>query len=171
MQTEVPFSEALESRFPEQVAIIIARDSTGKYNPMTAGWLMPASLEPPMFAVSVAKSRHTAGAIQSAKCFTIAFPSEIQADMAKLFGTASGRDMDKLQAAGTRTEKARHIDSLLLADAVANFECELAAAHETGDHVVFIGRVVASYLTGSPATRLYTLLRTQHMGGFRQPAS
>jgi flavin reductase (DIM6/NTAB) family NADH-FMN oxidoreductase RutF len=101
--------------------------------------------------------------------FTLAFPSEAQAGAARLFGSRSGRDMDKLKAAANiRTERAKEIDSLLLTDAVANFECKVIREIETGDHVIFVGRVLHAYETSSPLNRLYTLVKSLHMGGMTQ---
>jgi flavin reductase (DIM6/NTAB) family NADH-FMN oxidoreductase RutF len=168
MQKEVPFPVALDSRYPEQVVVCIAKDAQGKYNPITLGWVMPTSIKPPMFAISVGKTRYTTEAIRHSREFVLAFPSELQADQAKLFGTKTGRSVDKLAMTGAAVEPAAQIDGRLLSDAVANFECKLVGETETGDHIVFIGEVVCSYITDRPTDRLYTLVRSLHMGGLRQ---
>jgi flavin reductase (DIM6/NTAB) family NADH-FMN oxidoreductase RutF len=66
-----------------------------------------------------------------------------------------------------RHEKpATTIDCVLLADAVANFECRLESELETGDHVLFVGRVVASHVSeSSELRRLYTVDEDFEMGG------
>jgi len=168
MQKEVPFPVAIDSRYPEQVAICIARDPQGKYNPMTMGWMMPTSYKPPMLAISVGKTRYTCEAIRHSKAFVIAFPSEVQAEQAKLFGTKTGRTVDKLAMSGAAVEPARLIDCRLLSDAVANFECKLVSETESGDHMIFVGEVVCSHITDRPTDRLYTLVKSMHMGGLRQ---
>jgi flavin reductase (DIM6/NTAB) family NADH-FMN oxidoreductase RutF len=54
---------------------------------------------------------------------------------------------------------------VILADAVANFECELESETEAGDHVIFVSRVVASHMNNdAPPRRLYALGNEQ-MGG------
>jgi flavin reductase (DIM6/NTAB) family NADH-FMN oxidoreductase RutF len=74
------------------------------------------------------------------------------------FGTRSGRDLDKLAARGAETQPATKIDSVLLSAAVANFECALESELETGDHVIFVGRVVAAHMNEDPSvSRLYNL--------------
>jgi flavin reductase (DIM6/NTAB) family NADH-FMN oxidoreductase RutF len=73
------------------------------------------------------------------------------------FGTNSGRDVDKIKQTGTKTEPAKAIDSVLLSDAVANFECQLEAEITTGDHIIFVGRIVASHVNTEPKKRLYTV--------------
>ena len=47
------------------------------------------------------------------------------ADATLFFGSKSGRDIDKFAGFDCKTEPAKVIDSVLLADAVANFECTL----------------------------------------------
>lgn len=168
MQKEVPYALAIESRFPEQIAIAIARDPQGKYNPITLGWVMPTSLRPPMIALSVGQDRWSAEAIRQSREFVLAYPSETQAEAAKYFGSHSGRDSDKLATVRCETERAHKIDSRLLTDAVANFECRLVNQMTTGDHVIFVGEVICSHVNANPANRLFTLIKTQHMGGFRQ---
>ena len=64
--------------------------------------------------------------------------------------------MDKLVAHGTATQPATKIDCVLLSDAVANFECVLEGEVVTGDHAVFVGRVVAAHVNEDiEARRLY----------------
>ena len=54
----------------------------------------------------------------------------------------------------------------VLADAVANFECKMESELETGDHVLFVGRVVASHVNDTgELRRLYTIGENFQMGG------
>lgn len=168
MQKEVPYSIAIESRYPEQIAILIARDPQGKFNPMTIGWVMPTSTNPPMMAVAVGAERWTAEAIKKSREFVVAYASETQAEVAKYYGTRSGRNSDKLATVRCETDRAHKIDGRLLTDAVANFECRLVNQVATGDHIIFVGEVVCAHVHASPANRLFTLIRSQHMGGFHQ---
>jgi len=166
MQVETTYEQAITRKYPEQIVIAIARDASGKHNPITLGWTMITSHTPPMMAISVAHQRHSLAAIRRAREFVISFPSSAMADDALFFGTKSGRDMDKLAARGTPTQPATRIDSVLLADAVANFECVLEGELETGDHVIFAGRVVAAHVNqDANARRLYTLDSGYKMGG------
>ena len=165
MQRQVDYFQAVSSKYPEQIVIGIARDSRGKHNPITLGWTMIVSHEPPMMAVAIGKSRYSLQAFRHAREFVIAFPSEHQQEEALLFGTKSGRDMDKLAATDCSLVSASEIGSVLLDDAVANFECKLTTEVETGDHVVFVGEVVCSHLNDKPLNRLYTVGQGYRMAG------
>lgn len=157
MQREASYSEAVNSKYPEQIVIAIAKDAKGKPNPITLGWTMIVSGEPPMMAISIGKGKWSEQAVRAAGEFVIAFPSEHQRDETMLFGTRSGRDIDKLAEAGAKTQPAKVIDGVLLAEAVANFECKLVGEMETGDHTVFVGEVVQAHLNEGALNRLYTV--------------
>ena len=139
MQKQTEYSEAIKTKYPEQVVIAIARDKNGKANPITLGWTMIVSGTPPMMAIAVAATHYSIETIRSSKCFTIAFPSSDMADAALFFGTKSGRDIDKLAQFDCKTAPAGSIDSVLLSDAVANFECVLESETLAGDHIIFVG--------------------------------
>jgi len=157
MQKHVEYSDAVKTKYPEQVVIAIAKDRNGKANPVTLGWTMIASGNPAMMAIAVAKTHYSVEAITHSRCFTIAFPSSEMADAALFFGSRSGRKVDKFAEFDCQTEPAREIDSVLLTDAVANFECTLESQVPAGDHMIFIGTVVCSHMNTEPRKRLYTV--------------
>jgi len=164
MQKQVKYDQAIKTKYPEQVVIAIAKDKNGKANPVTLGWTMIVSGEPPMMAISVYKGHYSVKTIRHSKCFTIAFPSSEMADATLFFGSKSGRDTDKFAEFDCQTEPAKKIDSVLLADAVANFECVLESQKAVGDHIVFFGRIVASHVNTKRKKRLYTIAPGHKMG-------
>jgi flavin reductase (DIM6/NTAB) family NADH-FMN oxidoreductase RutF len=167
MQKQVEYSDAITTKYPEQVVIAIARDKNGKANPVTLGWTMIVSGTPAMMAIAVAKKHYSIEAITHSKCFTIAFPSSLMADAALFFGSKSGRNADKFAEFECETEPAEKIDSILLTDAVANFECMLESQVSTGDHITFIGRIVCSHVNTEPKKRLYNLGAGHQLGSVR----
>ena len=164
MQKQVEYSEAVKTKYPEQVVIAIAKDKNGKANPVTLGWTMIVSGNPPMMAIAVAKKHYSIQAISHSQCFTISYPSAEMADAALFFGSKSGRDIDKLAEFDCKTEPAQKIDSVLLSDAVANFECKLDSQLPTGDHIIFIGEIVCSHRNIEPKKRLYTTAPGHKLG-------
>jgi len=156
MQNEVPYSQAVAMKYPEQIVIGIAKDSAGKCNPITLGWTTITSGDPPMMAVSIGLTRYSMDVFREASEFVLAMPSEHQAAEVLLFGSRSGRNCDKFAEADSKLQPAREVDCVLLADAVANFECRKVAELRTGDHVVFIGEVICSHVNPDNPNRLYT---------------
>jgi len=165
MQKQVDYSEAVKTKYPEQVVIAIAKDESGKANPVTLGWTMIASGQPPMMAIALAAKHYTVQAIRHSRCFTIIYPSAEQADAAMFFGTHSGRDTNKLAQFECGTAKCAKIDSVLLSDAVANFECILESQTPAGDHIIFVGKIVAAYRNIENKKRLYTIGPGHKLGG------
>ena len=157
MQKQVEYSDAIKTKYPEQVVIAIAKDRSGKANPITLGWTMIVSGTPPMMAIAVAKTHYSIEAITHSRSFTIAFPSSEMADAALFFGSKSGRNVDKFAEFDCKTEPAKAIDSLLLSDAVANFECTLESQVPAGDHIIFVGEVVSAHINTEAKKRLYTI--------------
>ncbi len=165
MQKQVAYSKAIPTKYPEQVVVAISKAESGICNPITLGWTMIVSHEPPMMAIAVAHKRYSLEAIRHAGEFVIAFPSEHQEEEVMLFGTKSGRDLDKLSTAQTKTQPASGIGCVLMTEAVANFECKLVNELITGDHVVLVGEIVASHVNEQDLNRIYTVGAGYKMGG------
>jgi flavin reductase (DIM6/NTAB) family NADH-FMN oxidoreductase RutF len=167
MQKQVSFEKAVKTKYPEQVVIAIAKDKAGKANPVTLGWTMISSYEPAMMAIGVYKGHYSVKCIRHSKCFTIVYPSVDMAKAALFFGSHSGRNTDKLKEFKCKTAPAKKIDSVLLTDAVANFECRLVKQIPTGDHITFFGEIVCSHINKKPKKRLYTLGADHKLGSVK----
>ena len=166
MQIQAPFSEARVAKYPEPVHIVIVKTAEGRYNPMSASWVMFTSIEPPMLAVSVGFQRYTWELIKERGEFVISIPSESMSAEVTFFGSNSGRDLDKLAELGTPTQPTTIIDGVILSEASANFECRVTGSLVTGDHMIFAGEIVASHINKSLKSRLYVLERMK-FGGVR----
>ncbi len=117
-----------------------------------------------MMAIAVASKHYSIETIRHSKSFTIVYPSSEMSDAALFFGSRSGRDVDKFAEFDCTTEPAKAIDSVLLADAVANFECTLESETEAGDHIIFVGKVVSSHVNTETKKRLYTIAPGHKLG-------
>ena len=164
MQKQTEYAQAIKTKYPEQVVIAVARDKAGRANPITLGWTMIVSGQPAMMAIAVANTHYSIETIRHSRCFTIAFPSSDMADAALFFGSKSGRDIDKFAEFDCKTEPAKSIDLVLLSDAVANFECTLESETVAGDHIIFVGKIVASHINTEPKKRLYTIAPGHKLG-------
>lgn len=164
MQKHTKYEQAVRTKYPEQIVIAIAKDKKGKPNPVTLGWTMIASYQPPMMAIAVAKSHYSTKAIRHSRCFTISYPSAEMAEAALFFGSVSGRDTDKFAEFPCKNKPAKKIDSVILTDAVANFECKLEGQMQAGDHIIFVGRIIACHVNTKPKKRLYSIGPNQKVG-------
>jgi flavin reductase (DIM6/NTAB) family NADH-FMN oxidoreductase RutF len=160
-------STALSRKYPEQVVIVIAKDLKGIPNPITLGWAMVASHEPPMLAFAVGTGRYSCDGIRRSREFVVALPSKEMAKDALFYGTRSGRDVEKIKACGTVTEPCRKISGVIFTNAVANFECRLTGEMPAGDHVIFTGEIPHAWVNSDKKERLFTIGSGYKMGWVR----
>lgn len=105
----------------------------------TAAWVMQASFDPLLLALSINSTNASYELLHASGGFTVNVLKQGQLDLARRFGTRSGRDEDKL--AGIRWRPGRS-GAPILEQALAYFDCELAGRHRAGDHELVLGRVV-----------------------------
>ena len=143
---QIPIKEAFYAFKPENCVFVISIDKNNKPSGMVAGWEMKCSTNPPLFAVSLSKKRNTHKLIEQSKEFVIAVPNKSLEKELLLFGSESGKDVDKFKESKIKTIKSKFIKTPLLKDATINFECKLVKKVNVGDHILFVGEVLASYL-------------------------
>ena len=113
---------------------------------ITLAWHMPASFNPELYAISIGKTRFSHKLISDSKVFVINFiPYELK-KQALFCGTRSGEHIDKFKEAGLTKEEAEKIDCPRIKEAIAYHECEAINQIDTGDHTIFIGKIVNSEL-------------------------
>ena len=135
---------------PERVVLVTVREEDGPGNIITLGWKMRTSFAPPMLAVSVGKNRYTHRLIEKEKEFVLAFPGESLAEAVLFCGTHSGQEVNKFKEAGLTALPASVVRAPLIEECVANFECRVIGKLGTGDHTIFAGEVLASWLNDNP---------------------
>ena len=143
---KISIKESFDKFKPESCVFVISVDKNGKPSGMIAGWNMKCSGEPPLFAVSLSKKGYTHKLIRKSREFVIAVPNKEQEEALVLFGSTHGNEVDKFAETRIETEKAEFIKSPLLKNATVNFECELFKEVDSGDHFIFIGKILASYI-------------------------
>ena len=129
----------------------------------TAAWITQASFEPLLLALSVNRENASYPIMRAGRSFTVNVLRKGQLDLARGFGTRSGRDQDKL--AGVPWHAGR-LGAPILDDALAYFECELAATLPAGDHELVLGRVIDGRIL-APGAAPMTYAETGEMDGSR----
>jgi len=143
---EVKPSEAFSKLRPESVVFVISVDKNRRPSGMIAGWFMKCSSSPPMLAVTLSKSGYTHRLIKESKEFVIAVPNKELEKELLYFGETHGDEVDKFKETGIEIEKSKFVKCPLIKNATINFECKLEKEVDTGDHIIFIGRVLTSYM-------------------------
>lgn len=127
----------------------------------TAAWVMQASFEPLMLAVSINPDNASYEILHASGWFTVNVLKRGQLELARRLGTKSGRDEDKLEGIPVRPGRA---GVPILADALAYFECELMGRSRAGDHELVLGRVADGRILDKSAAPL-TYAETGDMDG------
>jgi flavin reductase (DIM6/NTAB) family NADH-FMN oxidoreductase RutF len=154
MLKEVSASQALKHKYPEWIDLVVSRGTDGGVNVMPVGWSTIASGTPLLYAVAINARHHTTRLIHETREFVVAAPSAAMAEATLYCGTHSGREGDKIWPAGLQLVPASVVQVPLLGGALYNLECALHGAFETGDHVLFVGEVVAAHLDEEAGPRL-----------------
>lgn len=105
----------------------------------TAAWVMQASFDPLLLALSVNPRNASYSLIHGSGAFTVNVLKQGQLELARRFGTESGKERDKLD--GVRWQPG-HGGAPILDEALAYFDCRLTGSLHAGDHEVMLGRVV-----------------------------
>ena len=113
-------------------------------NAMPVAWSMPVSVDPPLIAVAVHASRHTHDMITFGEEFALNFPSKVILNHTQWLGMASGVQGDKLESSRLPYFRAKSIEAPLLEGCIGWIECTIYDSYKTGDHTLFIGRVMAA---------------------------
>lgn len=166
MQTKSDTAKALARKYPEAVVIVTTRTPEGLPNAMAVGWVMPASGEPAMLALGIDDESWTYEVIRQTRQFVVAFPSEAMAKETLHVGSHSGRGRDKLAECGLKTQSATVVQAPLIADAVANFECELVTIVKPGDCPIVVGNILAAHVNEkADIRRLYAVAPDHVLAG------
>ncbi|MDJ1009250.1 MAG: flavin reductase family protein [Paracoccaceae bacterium] len=137
--------------FATGVTIVTTR-AEGRDHGMTANAFMSISLDPPLIAVSIAKTAKMLALIETSGRFAVSVLAAGTEELAMHF---AGRPSEAL------SDPLRDLDGLPVARAAAAvFATDVAQAVEAGDHVIFIGAVRA--LETAPDTQPLTF----HKGRF-----
>lgn len=110
-----------------------------KRDAFTAAWVMQTSFDPLLLALSINPGNASYPLLHARGGFTVNILKEGQLDLARQFGTRSGRDEDKL--AGIPWRPGRSGGPILEA-ALAYFDCKLAGHLRAGDHELVLGQVI-----------------------------
>jgi flavin reductase (DIM6/NTAB) family NADH-FMN oxidoreductase RutF len=135
-----------------QGVYVVAVAANDRRDGFTAAWVMQVSFDPLLLALSVNPDNASYELLHEGGGFTVNVLKQEQLDLARRFGTRSGRSEDKLQ--GVRWTPGR-TGAPILQEGLAYFDCELIGRHRAGDHELVLGRVVDGKIldpTGTPLT-------------------
>lgn len=127
-------------------AVLVSCKGTGeddRPNAVTVAWAGTVNSDPPMVSVSVRKSRFSHHLIDESGEFVVNLVDAANVKALDYCGVRSGKDEDKLTAAGLHPVQAEGMTyAPALAECPAYLSCKVRHKLELGSHDMFIGEVV-----------------------------
>lgn len=139
---------------PERLAFATSVDSSGEAQVTTVGWFTRASFRPPTLALAVSRERRLYRCIQESNEFVLAIPGEDQAREILFCGAPSSKQTDRFKECRFITKPGNLVKAPLIENCLANFECRVINQVDAGDHTIFVGEVVSSWMHESPTANL-----------------
>jgi flavin reductase (DIM6/NTAB) family NADH-FMN oxidoreductase RutF len=125
-------------------AVLVGAQVNGKPNFMTAAWCGIAAATPPAISVAIRPERFTFEGISANNTFSINIPSAGMAEKVDYCGIYSGRKVDKTQMFQVAYGK---LDTApLIQECPLNLECNVIHSVDIGSHVLFIGKIMETYI-------------------------
>jgi flavin reductase (DIM6/NTAB) family NADH-FMN oxidoreductase RutF len=131
----------LLAHFATGVTVVAARNGPLLAG-MTANAIASISIDPPVLMASIARKAETHGAIIGSHAFAVSVLAADQRELAECF--AQPTTATKLTRFCDAPWHESETGSPILEGALAYFDCRLTERHDGGDHVIFLGEIVAA---------------------------
>ncbi len=145
MKCEIPLVRAHRLLAPRPVCLVSV-SYRGRTNVMTASWVCPAGLEPPLVMVAIHPSCYSHDLLLRASEFVLNVPARPDLDDVMACGLTSGDGIDKVRALDLHLAEGQRVDAPWLADCIAHIECAVVTTLRPGDHTLFIAEVAGAWV-------------------------
>ncbi|MCK4477474.1 flavin reductase family protein [Candidatus Bathyarchaeota archaeon] len=166
-KVKVPLSDAYKFLHPMHTVLVTCIGKAGKANIITLAWVMPASINPPLVAISVKPTRHSHGLVREAREFVVNIPTMKIVQETLFCGRRSGENCDKFKETKLTPLQAKTVEPPIIEECIAHLECKLEQTFTTGDHTIFVGRVVEAYVNEDSFKREFDIKKAKliyHLG-------
>ena len=127
---------------PSRVLIaLVSTPDQVRTNAITLSFSMWCSYKPRMLAIAVQNCNYSYECFEAAEEYTVAVPGESLVKPAIVFGTVSGRSIDKIEDTGVALAASATVRVPTLSGSLAALELVKHAQIVTGDHMLVVGRV------------------------------
>jgi len=140
----IDYGGEVAGRFVTNVGLISSFGKNGS-NIMACEWTHLLSYSPGLVGVCIGKGKLTAENIRQNKQFGISIASVDQTEASSASGMpAKINKIEMLKELGFEIKKGKKTSVVLVGGAALNIECELVKEIELGDHIMFVGEIVAA---------------------------
>ncbi len=143
MKKEIAVTEGLR-QLPIRPIYLVSSEYKKKKNIIAIGMFGYFSGKPTLVGVGIAPSRYSCDLIRKSGEFVVNVVDEKLLDAVQICGEKSGRDVDKFELAKLTPKKGVKMNAPLIEESPLSIECKVVKEVEVGDHVWFMGEVVAT---------------------------
>jgi flavin reductase (DIM6/NTAB) family NADH-FMN oxidoreductase RutF len=143
MKKEMAIREGLR-HLPIRPVYLASAEHEGKKNIISIGMFAYFSGKPTIVGIGIAPSRYSYNLIHKSGEFVVNVVDEKLVDAVRICGEQSGRDVDKFQLAKLTPEKGIKVNAPHVGQSPVSIECKVLKEVEVGDHVWFMGEVLAT---------------------------
>ena len=167
-KVNVNIASAYRLLHPMHTVLVSCVGKNGKSNITTMAWAMPTSIDPPLLAISLSPKRHSHTLIEESQEFIVNIPTLELLQAVIACGSFSGRSFDKFKKANLTQMPAKKVKAPAIRECIAHLECAVDSKFTTGDHTVFVGKILEAYADMGVFTESYDLKKARmlyHAGG------
>jgi flavin reductase (DIM6/NTAB) family NADH-FMN oxidoreductase RutF len=167
-KTQVNIASAYRLLHPMHTVLVSCIGKAGKPNITTLAWAMPTSINPPLLAISLALTRHSHTLIEESGEFIVNIPTLETLQAVYACGSLTGRSFDKFKKTNLTPMPGKKVKAPAIRECIAHLECSVDNKFTTGDHTVFVGKILEAYADMGVFTETYDLKKARmlyHTGG------
>lgn len=127
---------------PVPAVMITSRNSEGKDNVFTVGWIGTACTKPPMITVAIRPERLSYEYIKQTGSFVVNLASSNLVKAVDYCGVKSGRTNDKFKDMNLSLSEAKDISCGIINQCPVAFECVVKSITPLGTHDLFLAEIV-----------------------------
>jgi len=142
MRNEVSVREGL-GKLPIRPVYLVSCEHSGKKNIISIGMFAYFSGKPTLVGVGIAPSRFSYELIQKSGAYVVNVVDEKLIEAVTICGENSGRDVNKFELAKLTAVPARRVSAPIIEESPLSIECKVVQVTKVGDHVWFIGEILA----------------------------
>jgi flavin reductase (DIM6/NTAB) family NADH-FMN oxidoreductase RutF len=145
LKSEVSVQDGLR-KLPIRPTYLVSCEHDGKKNIISVGMFAYFSGKPTLVGIGIAPSRFSYELIKKSRAFVVNVVDENLIRAVKVCGENSGRDVDKFELAELTATRGTKVNAPIIEESPVGIECKAVQEVEVGDHVWFIGEILAVHV-------------------------
>jgi len=145
MKSETEVQEGLR-KLPIRPVYLVSCEHDQKKNIISVGMFAYFSGKPTLVGIGIAPSRFSYELVKKSRAYVVNVVDERLMEAVKICGENTGRDVDKFKLAKLTATPASRVRVPLIEESPVSLECKVVQVAEVGDHVWFMGEVLATHV-------------------------